>query len=148
MYFYKNEAMKNIQHFRIILGLSISIAIITFFTQCGRTVDSELKKTAEYANKQLPRLTDEWTRLDSCAAIPGETYRFYHTMVQLTDSTALDTISFKKEFTPVIIDKIIKVDPSMKFFRENNVTLQYQYADASGNYRCRISISPDQYNKK
>lgn len=140
--------MKNIQHFKIIFGLLISIATITLFTQCGRTVDSELKKTAEFANKQLPRLTDEWTRLDSCVAIPGETYRFYHTLVQLTDSAALDTTSFKKEFTPIIIDKIIKVDPNMKFFRENNVTLQYQYADAGGNYRCRISITPDQYNKK
>lgn len=118
------------------------LAIISFlFIQCSKTVDEHLKEIAEAANKQCPRTVDEWTRLDSCVALPNKHYRFYHTISQ----PIIDTLLFKSNFKPIIIDKIIKVDPTMYFFKENGVTIEYQYNNTEKGYICEIIITPEEY---
>ena len=108
---------------------------------CSSDVDKQLKEAADTANSQCPRFLDEWTRLDSCSVQPGRIYCYYHTISQ----PIIDTTAFKASFEPIIINKIIKGDPSMRFFRENGVTLEYQYNNANGGYICRIVMTPEKY---
>lgn len=126
--------------FKLLPSLLFTIVLITGFAQCARTVDSELKKVAEVANKQCPRSVDQYTRLDSVAAIPGETYRFYYTL-----SIAITDVPTIKENLKNELIKNIQIDPSMKFFRENHVTMQYRYNDGVGNNDFEINIAPYEY---
>lgn len=106
---------------------------------CTESVDSQLKKLSEEANTKCPKVLDQWTRLDSCAAFPNQTIRYYHT---LSEVTITDTTLFKSQLQPQIISSV-KTNPDMKFFRENNVTMQYEYRDQTGKYLFSVNISPE-----
>lgn len=108
---------------------------------CTESVDSQLKKLLEGANTKCPKVLDQWTRLDSCAAFPNQTIRYYHT---LSEVTITDTTLFKSQLQPQIISSV-KTNPDMKFFRENNVTMQYEYRDQTGKYLFSVIIEPKEY---
>lgn len=120
------------------LFIALSAVIFPF---CSGSVDNQLKKIAEEANETSPKLLDQWTRLDSCEAIPNKNIRYYHTVSGVVIS---DTTLFKSNLKPQIVS-VAKTNPDMKFFRENDVTMQYQYNDESGNYIFSIIISPQDY---
>lgn len=117
---------------------------LTIFPFCTGSVDNELKKIAEEANKTTPRLLDQWTRLDSCKALPNKNIRYFHTV---NDVVISDTTVFKSNLKPQVIS-VIKTSPDMKFFRENDVTMQYQYNDQSGRYIFSLIVSPQDYKKQ
>lgn len=125
------------------LLLALFIGIVGF-TQCSRSVESQLKEIAKGANKQCPKALDDFTRLDSCAVFPNKHYKYYQTItgVEITDTTLV-----KDQMLPVII-KTIRVTPDMRFFRENSVTLEYQYNDGSGRYLFTIVAEPQDYMNK
>lgn len=122
---------------------SLLSAVLIIFTQCSGSVDNQLKKIAKEATEKCPIMLDKWTRLDSCAALPGRTYKYYHTIQELE---VTDTTLFKTQFEPQILS-LVKMSPDMKFFRENEVSLLYQYNDQNKKYLFTISINPDQYKK-
>jgi len=128
---------------KYILHIFLLFCIIAF-TQCAGSIDSQLKKIADEANKECPKMLDQWTRLDSCAAYPGKNYIYFHTLVN--EGMILDTVKFKEQFKPVIIS-IVKTNPNMSFFRENDVTLHYQYNDEANKFRTTIVLTPDDYKK-
>jgi hypothetical protein len=123
-----------------LLYIILLIGII-IFPRCTGSVDSRLKKLVEEANTKCPRVLDQWTRLDSCAAFPNQTIRYYHT---LSEVTITDTILFKSQLQPQIISSV-KTNPDMKFFRENNVAMQYEYRDQTGKYLFSVTINPEAY---
>lgn len=133
--------MNDFMRYRRFLYAGILSIMIFSCVQCSKNVDEHLREIASVANKQCPRAVDQWTRLDSCAALQNKHYRFYHTISQ----PIIDTVLFKSNFKPVIVDKIIKVDPAMNFFRENEVTLEYQYNNSEKGYICRVIITPEEY---
>lgn len=120
------------------------VCSIALFIQCGGSVDGQLKKIAEESNKECPKVLDQWTRLDSCAAYPGKVYKYFHTVIN--NASVSDTEQFKTAFKPIII-ATVKTNPAMKFFRENDVVLHYQYKDEAGNYNVTIEINPEDYKQ-
>ncbi|MFV0418203.1 MAG: hypothetical protein ACK5KT_05690 [Dysgonomonas sp.] len=120
------------------------LSLIIIFTQCSGSTDTQLKKIAEEANKECPKMLDQWTRLDSCVTYPGKTYKYFHTMVN--NASVSDVEQFKSTFKPVIVNTI-KTHPAMKFFRENEVILQYQYSDESGETHVTIEVTPEDYKE-
>lgn len=125
------------------LSVILLIAIIGF-AQCSGGVDSQLKMIAKEANKQCPKSLDAFTRLDSCAAFPDRHYKYYHT---ITGVEVSDTTLFKNQMLPQIV-RTIRVTPDMRFFRENGVTLEYQYNDSQGQYLFTIVAAPQDYKNK
>lgn len=117
---------------------------VVLFIQCGGSVDGQLKKIAEESNKECPKVLDQWTRLDSCAAYPGKVYKYFHTVIN--NALVSDTEQFKTAFKPIII-ATVKTNPAMKFFRENDVVLHYQYRDEADNYNVTIEINPEDYKQ-
>ena len=115
---------------------------ILIFPRCTGSVDSQLRKISEEANLQCPKILDQWTILDSCAALPNRTIRYYHTLKEVTIT---DTTLFKSKLQPQIISSV-KTNPDMKFFRKNNIIMQYEYRDQSGQYLFSIIASPETYN--
>lgn len=130
-----------------ILKRSLFYFILIFIaigaTNCSVNVDSQLKIIAENANKMCPKPLDEWTRLDSCS-VPGEKrYRYYHT---LTGVAVEDTTLLKDALTTQIVS-IIRVNPDMSFFKDNDVTMEYQYNDESIKYLFKIVVTPENYKR-
>ncbi len=133
--------MKGIINRKGLFYLFIAIGII-IFPFCSGSVDNQLKKIVEDTNKATPRLLDQWTRLDSCKALPGKNIRHFHTV---SDIVISDTTLFKSNLKPQVVS-VIKTSPDMKFFRENGgVTMQYQYNDQSGKYIFSLVITPEDY---
>lgn len=121
------------------------LSSVIAFTQCGGSIDGQLKKIAEESKKECPKMLDQWTRLDSCVAYQGKTYKYFHTVVG--DGLILNTEQFKSNFKPIIIS-MVKTNPAMKFFRDNDVLLQYQYSDETGKMHVTIDVSPEDYKEK
>lgn len=118
------------------------LCCIVVFTQCSGSIDSQLEKIAAVANKECPKMLDQWTRLDSCTAYPGKVYKYFHTVIN--NASISDPEQFKTAFKPIIVNTI-KAHPSMDFFRENDVTLQYQYNDEAGKHHVTIEVKPEDY---
>ncbi|MDR1881306.1 MAG: hypothetical protein LBR26_00795 [Prevotella sp.] len=113
------------------------------FPLCAESVDSRLKKLSEEVNTGCPIMLDQWTRLDSCAACPNLTMKYYLT---LNEVTVTDTSLFKSRLKPQITSSL-KINPDMKFFKENNIAMQYRYGDPAGKYLFSVAVSPENYNK-
>lgn len=133
--------MNDILKSKKILSLFLVLGLVTL-TQCAGGFDSQLKKIAEESNKECPKMLDQWTRLDSCAAYPDKNYKYFHTIV--SGGAVLDKTKFEANFKPVIIS-IIRTNPGMKFLRENEVTLHYQYTDEAGGSQTVIVVTPEEY---
>jgi len=121
--------------------LALTILGFIALPSCSESVDGRLKKIAEEANKTAPRLLDQWTRLDSCTALPNKNIRYYHTV---SDVVISDTTLFKSNLKPQVV-KVAQTSPDMKFFRENDVTMQYIYNDSAGKYIFSMIVTPQDY---
>ena len=60
-------------------------------------------------------------------------------------SVNLDTVN--KYIRPNIIENV-KNSPDLKFYRDNNITLDYKYYDKNGKFALEISVTPEIYNNK
>ncbi len=122
------------------LFLLIFVTLFSF-TACSDGIDGQLKTIAENANKFCPKKLDDYTRLDSCSALPDKHYRYYHT---ITGLEVTDTTLVKNELKQQII-RVIKSTPEMSFFRENDVVLEYRYNSDQGKYLFTIVATPEEY---
>ncbi|MDH6308199.1 hypothetical protein M2451_001176 [Dysgonomonas sp. PFB1-18] len=117
------------------------LVTVAIFTQCGGSVDSQLEKLAKESNERGPRMLDQWTRLDRCEAVKGKSIRYYHTVsgIEVTDTTL-----FKTNLKPQIV-RTTKTSPDSRFFRDNEVSMQYIYNDSNGKYLFSVLVAPEDY---
>lgn len=108
-------------------------------------VESELKEVALELNKQTPMHIDEFTRLDSAAAIGKANLTYYYTLHNL-DKTEVNLDTVNKYVRPGLIENV-KTNPDLKIFRDNKITMAYRYFDKHREFVTEISVTPDLYNK-
>lgn len=119
--------------------------VLISFSQCAGSTDKQLQKLAEKANESCPKLLDQWTQLDSCVALPHKTFKYYHTIL---GAVITDTTLFKPKFEPQIKQMIkSSPDPIYKYFKENDVTVAFQYNDENGKYLFSIVVKPEDYKQ-
>jgi hypothetical protein len=108
-------------------------------------LETELKNAALELNKQTPMQIDEYSRLDS-ASTKGKTNFIYHyTLFDLEKSEVnLDTVN--KYIRPSIIENV-KNSPELKFYRDNEITMDYKYYDRNGVFVTEINVTPELYKK-
>ncbi|UOY05510.1 hypothetical protein L0P88_16335 [Muricauda sp. SCSIO 64092] len=108
-----------------------------------KDLESELKNAALELNKQTPMQIDQFSRLDS-ASTKGKTNFIYHyTLFDLEKSEVnLDTVN--KYIRPNLIENI-KNSPELKVYRDNNITMDYEYYDKNGAFVTKISVTPELY---
>lgn len=105
--------------------------------------DKAMMETASEINKACPVMIDQETRLDNAIALPGNVFQYNYTLVNMEKSEVnLDTV--KKYVEPGLIDNV-KTNPDLKIFRDNKVTMAYDYKDRNGEFVLRISVTPDLY---
>jgi hypothetical protein len=131
-----------------LLGLIAGALLVwgaTYYINPPPSFDKQLVTMANEINKTCPIVVDEDTRLDNVMALPGKTVQYNLTILaEVTDE--IDTAAFKEIMLPTQLN-MIKTNPGMKTFRDNDVTLVYSYSDNKGNYLLREVITPEMYNK-
>jgi len=132
---------------------SIAVAIISFLIFGGISyylvskvfrpdVQENLIEVALELNKQAPIQVDEETRLDSAAVTGDRIFDYYYTLIYRSDMVNEDTIT--KNIKPGIIAQL-KSSQEMSYFKENDVTLNYNYYGYDGKLAASLKITPDLY---
>lgn len=132
---------------------SIAVAVISFLIFGGISyylvsklfkpdVQENLIEIALELNKQAPIQVDEETRLDSAAVTGDRTFDYYYTLIYRSDMVNKDTIA--KYIKPDIIAQL-KSSQDMSYFKENHVTLNYNYYGYDGKQAVSLKITPDLY---
>lgn len=120
----------------------VSYFAVSHFLFGTASFDEALTQTATALNKTCPMMVDEYTRLDNGVALPDRTFQYNYTLVKNTieEINAADIESMEGQFA-----NTIKTSPDMKYFRDNDVTINYNYADKNGVFITKISITPEEY---
>ncbi|MCF8458865.1 MAG: hypothetical protein K9H62_23255 [Bacteroidales bacterium] len=88
-------------------------------------------------------IVDSETRLDNALALPGKTFQYNYTLVNLVKDS-IDIGSLEEYLNPVILNNI-KTNPDLKTFRDNDVTMAYNYKDKNSEHLLKLIFTPDQY---
>lgn len=125
----------------VAFGLSYFAVQQIFFKPA--TFDKAMMAAAGELNKSCPIMVDQNTRLDNAVALPGNIFQYNYTLVNLSKSEVnIDTV--KKYVEPGIINNV-KTNPDLKTYRDNKVTMAYNYKDKNGLFVLKISVTPDLY---
>ena len=107
-------------------------------------MEKELKKVAVEINKQSPIQVDQLTRLDSASSKGKTNLIYYYTLLE-TERSEVNFDTVNKYIRSGIIESL-KINPDVKVFRDNNITLDYNYFDRNGEFVTEISVTPEMYN--
>jgi hypothetical protein len=146
------EQPKNSDNRKKIIGIVTSVAgfaIAYFVTQQlfkPTSFDKAMMEAASEINKTCPFMVDQETRLDNTVALPDNIFQYNYTLVNY-DKSEVNNDTIRKYVEPGIVNNV-KTNPSLKSFRDNKVTMQYQYKDKNGVFLLSIVVTPDQYTEK
>jgi hypothetical protein len=105
--------------------------------------DKAMMEAASELNKTCPIMVDQDTRLDNALALPDNIFQYNYTLVNLEKSEVnVDTV--KKYVEPGLINNV-KTNPDLKVYRDNKVTMAYNYRDKNGVFVLKINVTPDLY---
>ncbi|MEA5109929.1 hypothetical protein SDC9_21012 [bioreactor metagenome] len=142
--------MKNLnrqyQSLNSVFGLMILISIIAIlFAGCSdqQSLESLLQQTASELNKSCPRYIDRETRLDNVKFVQKRAILYNYTLVNI-EKKEMDINGFKSYFEPTLIEGA-KNNPDLAFFREQSVTMIFNYNDKNGINLFTFEITPDKY---
>lgn len=107
-----------------------------------KDIGDQLQEVSTEMNKSLPMNVDEETRLDGTIFIAPKTMQYNYTAL----STNADSLSLDREDLINNLQSntqnLLDTSPAMKLFRENDVTLKYNYKDKNGKPLIHFSINP------
>ncbi len=87
-------------------------------------------------------MVDNETRLDN-AVTSGKVFKYFYTLVNI-DSEGFDTAVFEKSLIGSLTNNI-KSHPDLKLYRDEGMTMEYNYADKEGIHLTKISVTPEMY---
>jgi hypothetical protein len=136
----KNKKMTNGR----IITIASALFIGLFFQQCATpSFDKAMMQAASELNKTCPIMIDKETRLDNALALPGNVFQYNYTLVNAIKDS-IDIASFEEYMKPLITN-MVKTNPDLKLYRDNEVTMTYYYKDMNGVFIAKISITKDLY---
>jgi len=109
------------------------------------TVEGQLQALAVQLNKQSNKMVDEVTRLDGVEALPNLTLVYKYSLISKTP-TEITSEMLDRTVRPNLV-KMYNTFPDMKQFRDNGITITYQYRDSSGAKLGEISVGPNDLAK-
>lgn len=133
-------------NFKTILGLVVGLLIVVLVQQFlfkPPSFDKQMMRIASEVNESCPIMIDKETRLDNTIAFPGKTLQYNYTLIN-TIKDSVDTDIMEEYLKPMILNSI-KTNPDLKFLRDNNATMAYNYRDMDGEHLLKLSFTPDQY---
>jgi len=131
-----------------VIGLIVGLIIIILVQQLmfkTPSLDKELMKAASELNKTCPVMVDRETRLDNAIALPDKVFQYNYTLVNIPKDS-IDVQSFENYMRPMLLNNV-KTSPELKIYRDNKVTMAYNYKDRNGIFITKILISVIDYSK-
>ncbi len=108
--------------------------------QTQLSVDDRVRDLAHELNKQATKMVDEVTRLEGVEPLPNRTLLYKYSLITKTASgIPLDALN--QHVRPGVV-KRYKTLPEMKIFRDNGITITYQYRDKEGQLIGDFSVGP------
>ena len=92
-------------------------------------------------NKSMPITVDRDTRINRVSSGPGRKFTYHYSMTRLRMSD-FDRNEMISGLRKQLIEGY-KNQADLKYFKNNNVTLDYSYVDVDGNHFATISITPE-----
>ena len=131
---------------RIVLAL-ILLFILNFVIKnifnTEASINDKLVKVANEINKHTPIIVDSMTRCDNVIALTGNKLQYNYTITNL-EKKEIDTTILLSSVKEHMLN-IIKTNPKVAFFRDNNVDFIASYSDKKGNYVCSALFSHNDY---
>ncbi len=103
--------------------------------------ESLLPDIVSKMNERMPMTVDRDTRGDRVSSGPGNKLTFHYSLTRLRISD-FDRNEMIAGLRKQLIEGY-KNQPDSKFFKENNVTIDYSYVDVDGVHFATISIAPE-----
>lgn len=129
-----------------LLGITSIIAVMLLLASCSAkdtVIKALLDKTANDLNKTCPMMVDSETRLDNVTVLPGKVFQYNYTIVNYVKDS-LDPVALQASLQPNMLNQI-KTNPDLKLFRDNEVTLAYNYVDKNGIFLLKMNFGPKDY---
>lgn len=130
-----------------LLILSIVLSSILFtFTQCGadkRAINKKLTEMASTLNESTPVMLNNFTRFDNATVTEENIFQYNYTVLNIQNPDSLI-----KEVEISLIENIkheFNTNPQLRFFKENNVSIEYVYNDENRELIRRIQIDSSNY---
>jgi hypothetical protein len=108
----------------------------------AEAVESGLDQFVKLANKNLPKMVDGITRLESVTIQNGDRIVGSYTITTLTKNELDSLEEIISEFSRKIKSDF-RLDPKTKILRDNNVTWVWNYYDKNGEFIFTVSSSED-----
>lgn len=135
-----------------IIGLILNISIFTTVTVIAVNSFFDYREKAknqyklnaiqnfiEQANLQLPKLVDDQTRLDKIIVIDINNLKYNFTFIDIEKKEIQSIDEFITE-NKLNLDNTYKTSDQFKMFRDNKISLQYDYYDKNGELVASINI--------
>lgn len=106
--------------------------------------DKAMMEAASELNKSCPIMVDGNTRLDNAVAMPENVFQYNYTLINL-EKSEINITELKEYIEPNVVNNV-KTNPDMKDYKENNVTMVYNYKDKNGEFILKINVTPELYN--
>lgn len=131
---------------RSLLLLTIVLSSLSFIkcTSEKKAINKELTQTASDINESTPVMLDQYTRFDFASVSTDNVFRYHYTiinsenpdsLIRAVESSVRDNISH--EFNE---------NPQLRFFKENNVSIEYVYNDETEKTIKIIRIDSSDYH--
>ncbi|KIO50795.1 zinc ribbon domain-containing protein [Flavobacterium hibernum] len=116
---------------------------LPFKPSSDTSVDKVLVQAANKVNKNCPMNVDANTTLKNAVALPNKTLQYNYVLVGITKADVkIDTV--RKYIFPRILEDV-RNNPQLKSFRDNEVTIKYNYTDSNGAFLTEYVVTPEMY---
>jgi len=126
----------------IIIVISVGFILQQFFFKAP-SFDKIMKKAAIDMNKTYPIMVDQHTRLDNAVLLPNNEFQYSYTLVYMVKDS-INLQAFENYMKPAILNGV-RTNPDLKEYRDNKVTMSYNYKDKNGVFLTKISVTAEQY---
>ena len=141
----KKKKILNIQSIvGIIAGVGAMIFVQQFFFSAP-TFDKAMMQAAGELNKSCPIMVDSETRLDNAVTLPENIFQYNYTLIT-AQKDSLNIEALQAYIEPRLINTV-KTTPELKPYRDNKVTMAYQYKDKNGVFLFKVLVTPDKYKE-
>ncbi|WP_417884576.1 hypothetical protein [Zunongwangia sp.] len=133
---------------KVIQGISfvITFVIAYFGVQylfSNASLEDQLIDAAQELNEVTPKKIDQDTRLDSASTVSDKIFKYHYTLVNLEKSEV--NLNDLNNYMKTNLTESVKNTPELKQFRDNKVTMSYNYYDKNGVFITSINITPAMY---
>ncbi|MDR9457865.1 MAG: hypothetical protein RI572_10705 [Salegentibacter sp.] len=132
-----------IQTLSFAITFVIAFFAVQYFFFDDKNLEEQLTDAAREVNNISPKMVDEYSRLDSASTVSDQIFKYHYTLVNMSKKE-VDSDTVEKYIRPGIIENV-KTSPDLKDFRDNNITMSYNYYDKNGDFVLHIDVTPDLY---